>query len=162
MARVRIAPSTRRLRRLLFLATSVSGLWVSSSASQQQFVPPQQCVINGGTNTNITQNCIINPVPPPVVLLMPKFEDSATSDGFAHRILARLSSTGDLILLACGKGVKDVDASPWPAGMSIGPDERREGYCIAKRFQNAAAGKWVFTVTTEAADTKFTLRPAIE
>jgi len=122
----------------------------------------QQCVITGGTNTNVTQNCIVNPTPPPIVLLLPKFEDGPPDkDVFPHRILARLSVTEDLILVACGDGVVDVDGSPWPAGMVTGPSVERNGNCIAKLFQNASAGKWMFQVTTREPATKFTLQPIV-
>jgi hypothetical protein len=43
-----------------------------------------------------------------------------------------------------------------------GPQEAHEGDCVLKYFHNVAAGKWMLAVTTQTADIKFTLEPALQ
>jgi hypothetical protein len=135
-----------------------------SGASAQGASTNGSCVISGGTNFGtITQNCVINPLPPPIILLDKDFTVGAQADGsFNHAIKVRLTQTADLILAACGDQVVDVDASPYPAGMMASPDTAHQKNCILKRFQNAAAGKWVIVVKTSTKDSKFTLEPSLE
>jgi hypothetical protein len=154
----------RKLARLVFLAPLLLLSPATDASSKARPTAPQaqQCVINGGTNTNVVQNCIVNPTPPPIVLLEPGFEPpEPKGDQFVHRLLVRLTATEDLILVACGE-VTDVNARPFPAGMYIGPDVGTVDGCMAKRYQNLAAGKWKFEVTTPEADSKFTLSPKPE
>jgi hypothetical protein len=143
-------------RQSIWIALSLFGSCATASA--------QNCVISGGVNFGtVTQNCIINPAPPPLYLLWKDFkvEEDKNKD-FFHAILVRVTSTADMVLKACGTGVLEVNASPWPAGMMTGPQEAHEGACILKYFHNVAAGKWMLSVTTQAVDTKFTLEPTLQ
>jgi hypothetical protein len=122
----------------------------------------QNCLITGGTNYGgITQNCTF--VPPPLSILMDHFENRQDKDGlFDHRILVRFNAPVNMTLIACGDGVADVTAFPWPAGMMVGPSTTTHGNCTEKLFPNIAPGQWVFSVRTKAERDQFTLQPVMQ
>lgn len=122
------------------------------------------CVITGGANFGtINQTCIINPTPVPVTIISKEFEKSSMPNGaFQHLLFMQIDAPITLLAIACGQGVTNLDASPWPAGMAATSEKMTKGDCLAYRFFNTAPGRWALWVTTKTADTKFTLQPVIE
>jgi hypothetical protein len=122
----------------------------------------QNCVITGGTNYgSITQNCTA--LPPPLTVLSNEFEAIAMPDGtFRHQIFVQVGQPVTLLLIACGDGVVDLGAGPYPAGMSSVSGKMTHENCVAHRFFNTSPGRWAMWATTNAKDTKFTLQPIIE
>ena len=153
------------IRQLVAIA-SAWGLSTVCAAQPAVKAPAQtgSCVITGGTNSGtITQNCVINPAPPPIILMTNQFETAQdTRGGFNHDIKVRLTITADLVLIACGDDVADVVARPWPAGMLYEQPSIRTGDCVQRIYQNLAAGKWIIRVNTVNAESKFTLSPYLQ
>jgi hypothetical protein len=124
----------------------------------------QNCVISGGENFGtITQNCTINPQPAPLSIISKDFDNVAGPNGsFRRQIFVKIGQPSTLLLIACGDGVVDLGASPWPAGMVSVSNKMTKDNCLAYRFFNTSPGQWAFWVDTSAADTKFKLEPSIE
>jgi len=122
----------------------------------------QNCVITGGINYgSIIQNCTA--LPPPLTIISKEFENKAMPDGtFRHQIFVQVGQPVTLVLAGCGDGVIDVEASPFPAGMTSESDKITQGKCVAHKFFNTSPGRWAIWVTTNAKDTQFTLQPIIE
>jgi hypothetical protein len=137
---------------------AIVAVWLVSVAASWA----QNCVISGGTNYgSITQNCSF--VPPPLSLQMDHFENQKSADGsFDHRILVRFNAAVNMILTACGEGVVDLDAFPWPAGMMVGPTTSKHDNCIQKNFPNISPGSFVFSVKTNVENAPFTLQPVLQ
>jgi hypothetical protein len=124
----------------------------------------QSCTITGGTNFGtITQNCVINPTPAPLSVVSEKFEVIPMPEGnFRHQIFVQVGATINLLAVACGDGVLDVHAAPFPAGTVSVSGKITNQDCVAYRFFNTALGRWAIWVTTKARDTKFILQPIVE
>jgi hypothetical protein len=139
------------------LIAIVAALLASISASWAQ-----NCVISGGNNYgSIIQNCTA--LPPPLSVVSKEFENISMPDGtFRHQIFVQVGQPITLLLIACGDGVLDLGASPFPAGMSSVSEKMTRENCVAHRFFNTAPGRWAMWATTNAKDTKFTLQPVIE
>jgi hypothetical protein len=136
-------------------------LFASIHACQAQ---SQNCLITGGTNFGtITQNCVINPEPAPLSIISKQFENKAMPDGtYQHQIFAQVGAPITLLIVACGDGVIDLGASPWPAGITSQTNKMTHENCVAYRYFNTTPGRWAMWVTTKSEDTKFTLQPIIQ
>jgi hypothetical protein len=136
---------------------AIVGIWLALGSAAWT-----QCVITGGTNYgSIVQNC--NFAPPPLTILSKDFERIKMPDGtFRQQIFVQVGQPITLLLVACGDGVTDLGAAPWPAWMASASDKMTRENCVAHRFFNTAPGRWAMWVDLKVKDAKFTLQPVIE
>jgi hypothetical protein len=149
-----------RSTRPALISVALATALYSSGASAQT----SNCVITGGTNYgSITQSCVINPAPAPLSVISDKFETIAMPNGtYRQQIFVQMGGPSILATVACGDGVLDVGASPWPAGMTATSEKIINGNCVAYKYFNTAPGRWAMWVDTKAPDTKFELHPIIQ
>jgi hypothetical protein len=98
-------------------------------------------------------------------MLADRFENIHLSDKtYNHSILVKINGPIDMELEACGVGVLDAVALPFPGGMFFMPQTATNPApnCVVKRYTGLASGRWTLEVKTKDADTKFTLKPIPE
>jgi hypothetical protein len=143
--------------------------WIGNRAAAQTSTPNPPTINNSPGNCNnyglnsgtITNNCpTINEAPAPSIkLLTPAFSQEPRNDGtFANQILIRVTALTNLGVQVCGDGIKDLFASPYPAGMSSVTNINAPPGCLRRRFDNAQ-GTWA--IVTTAKDNQFVVTPML-
>jgi hypothetical protein len=155
----------------IWLAVFLGLNWIGVRAAAQIAIPNPPTINNSPGNCNnyglnsgtITNNCpTINQAPAPSIkLLTPTFSQEPQKDGtFANQILIRVTAMANLGVQACGDGIKDLYASPYPGGISSRTSINAPPGCLRRRFDNAQ-GTWAIVVTTAAKDDKFVVTPML-